>query len=80
MMKKNVGFADSVVRVVFAMAFLSLWLMEIVGGVPALLLVMLSTMFIATSIVGYCPLYSMLGVSTEVNGEERNEKSTESFL
>jgi Protein of unknown function (DUF2892) len=60
-MKANVGSADKVVRVLIGLALLSLLvLMEgpwkwlgLAGIVP-----------LATAALGYCPLYSLLGMST----------------
>ena len=60
-MKANVGAVDKVARIIIGFALLSLvfvlegnlrWL-GLVGIVP-----------LATGLIGYCPLYSLLGLST----------------
>jgi hypothetical protein len=60
-MKLNVGVVDKVARIIVGVGLLSLivvlegnlrWL-GLVGIVP-----------LATGLIGYCPLYSMLGLST----------------
>ena len=57
-MKQNVGSTDSVLRAILAMAiwfagfFLHIWW------------AMFGLVFLITAIVGYCPLYGLLGIST----------------
>ena len=64
-MKKNVGFADRSFRIVLAVVLAILYFtgvisgtMGIIGGVAAIVLLL-------TALVGTCPLYLALGVSTE---------------
>ena len=60
-MKANVGTIDKAVRVVLGVALLSL-LFVVDGGLRWLGLVGLVPL--ATTLFGYCPLYSVLGMST----------------
>ena len=63
-MKKNMGLADRIIRAIIAAAFITLYLMGTVTGTPGLVLMALSIIFVLTSLVGTCPLYLPLGLST----------------
>jgi hypothetical protein len=71
-MKKNVGLADTVVRVILALAVVVLYLMGLVHGTTAIVLGALSAILLATGVAGFCPLYALLGISTKK--QEQNEK------
>ena len=60
-MKANVGTADKVVRVLIGLALLSL--LVLVEG-PWKWLGLAGIVPLATAAFGYCPLYSLLGMST----------------
>jgi len=60
-MKANVGTADKVVRVLIGLALLSL--LVLVEG-PWRWLGLVGIVPLATAALGYCPLYSLLGMST----------------
>ena len=66
-MEKNMGLADRIIRTAASIA-----LVEIVTNekVPASIrggLLMMSGVLIATSMMGSCPAYSALGISTKKN-------------
>jgi hypothetical protein len=63
-MKKNMGLADRIIRVIIAATFIALYFMGTVTGTPGLVLMALSVIFVLTSLVGTCPLYLPLGLST----------------
>jgi len=63
-MKKNMGLADRIIRVIIAATFITLYFMGTVTGTPGLVLMALSIIFVLTSLVGTCPLYLPLGLST----------------
>ena len=63
-MKKNIGTADQVIRVLVAIAIAVLYFMGQISGVFAIILLALAGIFIVTSIVGVCPLYLPFGLST----------------
>jgi hypothetical protein len=63
-MKTNMGGNDRVGRTVFAVLVLLLYMMDIITGNVATVLLVLSIVFVLTSVVGFCPLYRLLGVST----------------
>ncbi|MDX1906920.1 MAG: DUF2892 domain-containing protein [Bacteroidia bacterium] len=64
MMKKNVGNLDRIVRALLAVVFAVLYFTNIVGGTVGLVLMILGGVFLATSLVSFCPLYAMFGLST----------------
>jgi K+-transporting ATPase A subunit len=63
-MKKNMGHIDRIIRLVIAVVFAGLYFSGSITGTFGLVLVALSVVFVATSLVGSCPLYLPLGIST----------------
>lgn len=63
-MKKNMGSTDKIVRIILAVVFSTLYFTGTVTGTLGLVLVILGGVFIATSLISFCPLYSIFGMST----------------
>ncbi len=63
-MKKNVGNIDKVIRIVLAIVMAALFFTETVTGTLGIVLVILSGVFVLTSILGFCPIYAAVGLST----------------
>jgi Protein of unknown function (DUF2892). len=63
-MKKNMGSADRIIRVIIAAIILVLYFTNIIEGTLCLILLVVSAIFTLTSIAGICPLYSVFGLST----------------
>jgi hypothetical protein len=63
-MKTNVGNIDKAVRIVLAVVFAALYFTGTVTGTIGIILLVLGGVFVATSLVGFCPLYSIFGMST----------------
>lgn len=63
-MKKNMGTADRVIRLIISAIFLYLYFTGTVSGVIGIILLVLAIVFIATSLIGYCGLYKIIGIST----------------
>ncbi len=63
-MKKNIGTADRVIRILIAALVIALYFTHVIGGTTAIILLALSAVFILTSFVGVCPLYLPFGIST----------------
>lgn len=60
-MQKNVGSADKIVRIVLGLGLLSLlFLLE----APMKYLGLIGIVPLATSLMGWCPLYTLLGMNT----------------
>jgi len=63
-MKKNMGTADRVIRTAIALAIIVLYLTGAIGGTLAIVLGVITLAFLLTSLVGWCPSYVPLGIST----------------
>jgi Protein of unknown function (DUF2892) len=63
-MTKNVGYADRIVRVLLAIAFAVLYFTGTITGTFGLVLVVLGGIFLATSLISWCPIYAVLGIKT----------------
>ncbi|MCF8253797.1 MAG: DUF2892 domain-containing protein [Bacteroidia bacterium] len=63
-MKKNMNNTDRIVRVVLAILFAALYFTGTVTGTVGLVLVVLGGVFLATSVISFCPLYTLVGFST----------------
>jgi len=63
-MKKNMGGTDRILRIVLAVVFAVLYFTGTVGGTIGLVLLILGAIFLATSLVSFCPLYLPFGIST----------------
>lgn len=63
-MKRNMSNTDRVIRVVIAALFAYLYFGGVVTGTLGIVLVVLGAVFLLTSIVSFCPLYTLLKFST----------------
>lgn len=63
-MKKNIGTADKVIRVLVALVIAGLVYAEVLTGTLAIVLLVLAGIFVLTSLMGFCPLYLPFGAST----------------
>lgn len=63
-MKKNMGSADRVVRLLLAVVFAALFFTNTVTGALGYVLLGLGGVFVLTSVVSFCPLYSLVGFNT----------------
>ena len=64
-MKKNMGTVDKVIRILVAVVVVILYFTNVISGTLAIILLALSAIFVVTSILGICPLYMPLGLSTK---------------
>lgn len=63
-MIKNMGSADIIIRLVIAALFVVLYFAGIAKGTLGIVLLIIAVVFLLTSLVSYCPLYTLLGIST----------------
>lgn len=63
-MKKNMGSADKIVRVLFAIIIAILYFTNQITGAAAIVLGVFAVVFLLTSAMGFCPLYSIFKLST----------------
>jgi hypothetical protein len=63
-MKRNMGIADRVLRIVIALVIGVLYYFKIIEGVLGSALLALAGIFLATGLLSFCPLYTMFGIRT----------------
>ena len=63
-MKKNMGTIDKVIRILIVIAIAVLYSQEIISGTLAIVLGVVAAIFLLTSLVGFCPLYKLVGMNT----------------
>ena len=63
-MKKNVGTVDRIIRLVLAAVFAYLYFGHVVEGTAGLVLLVLGAVFAATASLSFCPIYTLVGMST----------------
>jgi len=63
-MKKNMGTADKLTRIVVALVFAALIYTGKVQGTFAIVLGVLAAVFVLTSLVSFCPLYLPFKINT----------------
>ena len=63
-MKKNMGSADRIIRLILAVVLIALYISGVITGVWGIILVVFSVVLVATSFMSFCPLYLPFGLST----------------
>ena len=63
-MKKNMGTADRIIRVLIAALIAVLYFTGTIPGVWATVLLIVAGIFVLTSFVSFCPLYAPFGIRT----------------
>ena len=63
-MKKNMGSVDRIIRTALAIIVAVLYFTNIISGTLALVLGAFAIIFLITSFVSFCPLYSLFNFST----------------
>ncbi len=71
-MKTNMGKLDKTLRVMAAVTIFILFFEKIISGTVAIVLLVVAGIFLLTSLVGFCPIYKILGISSR-------KKKTEKF-
>ncbi|WP_431472048.1 DUF2892 domain-containing protein [Nonlabens sp. SCSIO 43208] len=63
-MKKNMGGADRIIRIIIAAVVGVLYWQGIIEGTLAYILLAVAGVFLITSFVSFCPLYTIVGLNT----------------
>jgi hypothetical protein len=63
-MQKNMGSLDKSLRIIVAVIFGILYFTDIITGTLGIVLLLISIIFVLTSLIGFCPLYKPLNIST----------------
>jgi len=69
-MKKNMGIADRVIRVIIAAVLVTLYFTNVLTGTFGIVLIVISGIFLLTSLVSFCPLYALTGMSTRTSKQK----------
>ena len=64
-LKENMGAADRLIRTVLAVIFVAAYFNEVTSGLAGLASIIISTIFLATSISGVCPFYALFHLRTK---------------
>ena len=63
-MKKNMGSADKITRLILAAILVVLYFTNTITGTLGIILLILAAVFVLTSFIGVCPLYLPFGINT----------------
>ncbi len=62
-MKKNMGNADRVIRLIIALFIAVLYFTNVISGTLALVLLILAVIFLITSLIHFCPIYAIINMT-----------------
>jgi len=63
-MKANMGKIDRIIRILVAVVIGILYFANIIEGTLAIVLLVVGGVFLLTSMVSFCPLYTLFKIST----------------
>ncbi|WP_298550892.1 DUF2892 domain-containing protein [uncultured Algibacter sp.] len=63
-MKKNMGTLDKGIRIVVAITIALLYYFNAISGTLAYVLMAVAIIFLLTSFINFCPLYSLFRINT----------------
>jgi fatty acid desaturase len=63
-MKKNMGSADRIIRIIIAAIIGVLYFTGTISGTLGIVLLVIAGVFVLTSFISFCPLYAPFGIST----------------
>jgi len=63
-MKKNMGTADRIIRIIVAAVIAILYFTGVIPGTLGIVLLVLAIVFVLTSLISFCPLYLPFGIKT----------------
>ncbi len=69
-MKRNMGLPDQIIRVVLATIAPVLYFADIITGVFAMVLLLVTGILLLTSLFKFCPIYALFRIKTEKKIEQ----------
>ncbi|MCF8422914.1 MAG: DUF2892 domain-containing protein [Bacteroidia bacterium] len=63
-MKKNMGNIDKIIRILVAIVIAVLFFRNVISGTLGIVLLVLAGVFVLTSVMSFCPLYTLVGINT----------------
>lgn len=73
-MKKNMGIIDKLIRLALAAVVVILYYLQIITGTLGVVLLVFAGIFVLTSLVSFCPLYTLLSFTTNKNTTGKEAK------
>lgn len=70
-MKKNMGSADRITRLLIAVLIALLYFTNTISGTLGLILLIAAGIFALTSFISFCPIYSIFGLRTNKKTETK---------
>jgi hypothetical protein len=64
-MKMNMHTTDRVIRLLLSLAIVILYFSGYLTGTLAIITLIVAIIFTLTSLIGFCPLYALFGLSTK---------------
>lgn len=58
------GNTDKIIRILVAIVIAGLFFTNIISGTLGIILLVLAGVFVLTSLISFCPLYTLVGVNT----------------
>lgn len=68
-MKQNMGTTDKIIRLAVVALIAVLYFTGQITGTAAIVLGIIAVAFLVTSLIGWCPTYMLLGISTKKKEE-----------
>jgi hypothetical protein len=63
-MKANISAIDRIIRLVIAMILAAFYFTDTITGTVGIVFLVVAAVFTLTSLVSFCPLYTLLGFNT----------------
>jgi hypothetical protein len=63
-MKTNMGTFDRIIRLILVAIIAILYFSNVITGTVGIVLMALAAIFVLTSLMGFCPLYTLVGLKT----------------
>jgi hypothetical protein len=63
-MKKNMGTVDKTIRIIIAVIIVCLYFTNVISGTLGIVLLVFAGVFVLTSLISFCPLYTLFGINT----------------
>ena len=58
------GLIDKIIRIIVVIVFLTLYFTNTIAGTLGIIAIVVSVILLVTSLIGFCPLYTILGINT----------------
>jgi len=68
-MKPNMGTTDKIIRIALAVLVAILYFTNVITGTLGIVLLVFAGVFVLTSLIGFCPLYPLVGMNTSKKKE-----------